>query len=298
MAVLWRVCWRTSQRMDCQVLRGGAASNVGGIHVWISKLHMGSWLLWARFTSHPSTRRGRRGKESLLRVSIWIWPSSTHWPCCTMHVKITQYMLPWWHNALRSLNVPLLHHSTLYATLTKSVVETFCGIVMDASFRRAMFSKHCWNCVLWWLMCYPLVVFFFGWRKTTPNRILKFKQHEQFYIHCFPAGQSNLPKVIYWSIKEYGIEALGLEQNWFLLSACRSSIVRRLPGKMSEFFKMCLLQFYCPVDLRLGAQLQLHGQSDRAMIFCRVGVLLGDEGALKEVLEMKGCSRKQTLLFM
>ena len=59
---------------------------------------------------------------------------------------------------------------------------------------------------------------------------------------------------------------------------------------MSEFFKMCLLQFYCPVDLRLGAQLQLHGQSDRAMIFCRVGVLLGDEGALKEVLEMKGAA--------
>ena len=111
-----------------------------------------------------------------------------------------------------------------------------------------------------------------------------------FYIHWFPAGQANLPKVVYWGIKELGIEALGLEQNWFLLSACRSSIVRRLPGKMSEFFKMCLTHFYCPVDVRLGIQLRLHGQSNHAMIFCRISIFLGDEGALKEVLEMKGAS--------
>ena len=165
--------------------------------------------------------------------------------------------------------------------------EVSCGNVLRHSNGRKLQACNVLKTLL--KLC-SMVVDVLSIRKTTPNRILKFKQHEQFYIHCFPAGQSNLPKVIYWSIKEYGIEALGLEQNWFLLSACRSSIVRRLPGKMSEFFKMCLLQFYCPVDLRLGAQLQLHGQSDRAMIFCRVGVLLGDEGALKEVLEMKGAA--------
>lgn len=97
-------------------------------------------------------------------------------------------------------------------------------------------------------------------------------------------------QVVYWCFKNIGIESLGSEQNWFLLSAARSSLVKRLPGKMSEYFKLALSHFYEPVDLRRGMTLMLHGHDKPIMIFGRISVLLGDEGALKEIIEMKGAS--------
>ena len=69
------------------------------------------------------------------------------------------------------------------------------------------------------------------------------------------------------------------------------ALSRRLPGKMSEFFKMCLLQFYCPVDLRLGAPATTSWSIGPCHDFLSGGSpFLGDEGALKEVLEMKGAA--------
>ena len=93
-------------------------------------------------------------------------------------------------------------------------------------------------------------------------------------------------QVVYWSLAELGAEALSSEQNWFLLAVVRADHVKRLPAKMSEFYKMCLELFYAPIDIRRGVQLVVGGE--RRMLFAELGIMLGDCDAIREVFDMKG----------
>ena len=122
----------------------------------------------------------------------------------------------------------------------------------------------------WQLICYA--------DEITPGNVLK-------------GGSGNQRKIqaIYWSWKQHGIQQLAHERLWFVLGVARSDIVKRLPGKMSQFFKMAVLHFFCPTNIRQGVVIMLPG-SERKIIFGKLGVLLGDEGALKEILDMKGAA--------
>ena len=96
-------------------------------------------------------------------------------------------------------------------------------------------------------------------------------------------------QIIYWSIKELGPVALGSERNWFTLSFCRSEHVKRMGGKMSQYFRICLETFFDPIDFRQGIQLVL-ANSEQCMAFGSIAAILGDEVALKEVMAMKGAA--------
>ena len=102
-------------------------------------------------------------------------------------------------------------------------------------------------------------------------------------------NQGRKVECIYWSIKEFGDLALTLEKNWFLLGIARCDYVRRLPGKMSQYFKEACERFFSPLDMRHGVQLAFP-DGTRVMLFCELSIVVGDEVALKEAMEFKGAS--------
>lgn len=102
-------------------------------------------------------------------------------------------------------------------------------------------------------------------------------------------NQSRKVEVMYWSIQEFGDLALSMEKNWFLLGVARHEHVKRLPGQMSRYFREGVERFFAPVDIRHGIQLNFPG-GQRRIIFCELSIVVGDEVALKECIDMKGAS--------
>ena len=94
---------------------------------------------------------------------------------------------------------------------------------------------------------------------------------------------------IYWAWKQHGVQRLSNERFWFVLGMARSDTVKRLPGKMSEFFKLAMLKFFTPIDIRQGILLHFPG-SERKVLFGDLGIILADEVAIKEVLDCKGAA--------
>ena len=88
---------------------------------------------------------------------------------------------------------------------------------------------------------------------------------------------------IYWTWKQHGAQLHSHERLWFVLGIARSDIVRRLPGKMSEYFKLAMRNFFAPTDIRNGMLIMLP-DSERKVLFG------DDEAALKDILDMKGAS--------
>ena len=93
----------------------------------------------------------------------------------------------------------------------------------------------------------------------------------------------------YYSLSEYGVGHLSCEKLWFVLGIARSKMVRRLPGGFGQWFKHALEKFHAPFDVGLGVQLTL-ASGLQTVLFCKVAIFLGDEGALKDMLDAKGAS--------
>ena len=104
-------------------------------------------------------------------------------------------------------------------------------------------------------------------------------------------------QVCYWSLECFGLTNLSNERLWFILSICRSDVVKELPGKMSQFMKISMQMFMEPYDLRSGIILDFFDGS-KATIFGRVSILLGDEAALKETLDCKGAAGTFFVLYV
>ena len=101
----------------------------------------------------------------------------------------------------------------------------------------------------------------------------------------------NLRKLqaIYWSILEFGVAALSLEQFWFTLTVCRSKIVERCPGGMSAIFRILIAAFF---DSNIadffegGVVVRLsHGYQTLVM---KMGAMISDLAAFKQVIQHKG----------
>lgn len=97
-------------------------------------------------------------------------------------------------------------------------------------------------------------------------------------------------QVIYWSFKQCGMGALCVENQWNVLGVARSHLVKRLAGGMSQYTKMALHMFYRPFDCKNGIRLQIGQQNSCIVIFSEVRIFVGDEAALKELLQFKGAS--------
>ena len=91
----------------------------------------------------------------------------------------------------------------------------------------------------------------------------------------------------YWSIKELGALNLSCERLWFVVGLCRSETVRSLTGKMGAFTKMCLQLLQ---KLQFGVLVKLAATQKNIMAFGKLQILLGDEAALKDMVDFRGAA--------
>lgn len=94
-------------------------------------------------------------------------------------------------------------------------------------------------------------------------------------------------QTIYWSFRQFGSCGLANENLWFILTAVRSSIVKRLGG-MSVLFKHLLGIFFRDHDFRCGITIRIAGEPH--LMFAKFGILVSDEAALKSVWNNKGAA--------
>ena len=97
--------------------------------------------------------------------------------------------------------------------------------------------------------------------------------------------------VFYWSIKEFGYDVLGQEQVWLTSNITRARLLKNIDGEHALIATKILETMYNDVHdgQRIGVTLDLHS-GDTIRIYVKVGVLLADVPALKEVISSKGHS--------
>ena len=101
---------------------------------------------------------------------------------------------------------------------------------------------------------------------------------------------------IYLSFAEFG-DKVHAEQYWFTILVARSDIVNKIPGGLSELFKLMLQAMQKPpFDLSQGCMLDL-GQGQHHMFFAETSVLVADESCLKYVWDVKGASGSVPCMF-
>ena len=97
--------------------------------------------------------------------------------------------------------------------------------------------------------------------------------------------------VFYWSIKEFGYDVLGQEQVWLTTNVTRARVLKNIVGEHALIATKILETMYNDTHdgQRIGVTLDLH-TGDTIHIYVKVGVLLADVPALKEVISSKGHS--------
>ena len=97
--------------------------------------------------------------------------------------------------------------------------------------------------------------------------------------------------VFYWSFLEFGLRALACEQTWMTVTVVRATVLRKVSGGIVRISSMVLNSFFNQAhhDMQIGGvTVCLNGDNMQANIIAKLGVVLGDEPALKEVLSRTG----------
>ena len=93
-------------------------------------------------------------------------------------------------------------------------------------------------------------------------------------------------QVIYYSFQELGRHALGSEHMWFTLCAARSVEVNRIGGLSALWRHLFGILFEGTPSLSTGLPLGKVG----TVLCCKLSILISDEKAIKETVEMKGAT--------
>ena len=103
-------------------------------------------------------------------------------------------------------------------------------------------------------------------------------------------NKSRKSNVWYWTLLEFGHWALAHEELWFTATLIRSKSSDDLEGTIVALTRLVLMHFFNPTghdSRRSGISLQL-ADGERVHIYAKLGVLLADEVAIKEMLGCKG----------
>ena len=94
----------------------------------------------------------------------------------------------------------------------------------------------------------------------------------------------------YWTILEYGMEALATEEVWFVLLVARNTVLADIPGGISRVCSEVFDSFFfnpgAGVDFEQGVMLPLNGSA--FSLRCALNICIADEVALKELFAAKG----------
>ena len=102
---------------------------------------------------------------------------------------------------------------------------------------------------------------------------------------------SNERKLVsfYWSVCQFE-DALGAEPLWFHLASVRASFVKNMKCGVSQLFRELIKVFFIsPTDASNGVMLRV-GNFGRHMFFARLGLVVGDEVALKQAWSFRGAA--------
>ena len=100
-------------------------------------------------------------------------------------------------------------------------------------------------------------------------------------------------EAIYWSILDFQFPTLSNEQAWMTACVCRSDLVLRLKGGMSQLFRIVLKVFFgAPLqpDLRTGVELNIFGEAMPRILRGSLAVIIQDERAFKFSMEVMGAT--------
>ncbi len=108
--------------------------------------------------------------------------------------------------------------------------------------------------------------------------------------------QTRKTECIYWSIKEFGYPALSHEAAWLTVATICTDLVATVEGGMNAIFKEVLRLFFgtasgeggTSFDLRQGVVVQLSLDAEPIMLFGRMGTIVQDLLAHKNVLSIRG----------
>jgi hypothetical protein len=107
--------------------------------------------------------------------------------------------------------------------------------------------------------------------------------------------------VFYWSFLEYGMAALAHEEAWGTPIMVRSTVVNGLEGNVTQLADIVLRQFFDPKghDIRRAGVALRFPDGTSTTLFAKVGIIVADEPALKEIYSRKGhAGTKPCLLCM
>lgn len=94
---------------------------------------------------------------------------------------------------------------------------------------------------------------------------------------------------VYWAVMDTGPLSLLDEDNWFLLTAVRSTVVNRLPGGMGQLMETMLGCFFKP-GASFEDGLLVTTADGPLVVFAHVNTVLGDADALKMFFDVKGAT--------
>ena len=95
-------------------------------------------------------------------------------------------------------------------------------------------------------------------------------------------------QAIYWSLAEFGNDALAHERAWMLLTCVRTKTVQGLKDGVSQICRLALLSFGA---FKTGIQLRA-GRGRRCVLLAELRIVLADESAIKHMFNNKGASGK------
>ena len=102
-------------------------------------------------------------------------------------------------------------------------------------------------------------------------------------------NHSRKSNVFYWSFLEFGMAALSNENNWLPISIGRYNLLTHVEGGVTQLASKVAMLFFEPHDLELvGVRIKLHGDDDSIVLWGKIGCILADEPAIKEILSCKG----------
>jgi len=103
--------------------------------------------------------------------------------------------------------------------------------------------------------------------------------------------------IFYWSFKEFGMRALAHEQVWGIVTNVRVDECKVIDGGVARVFEKVLDEFFgAAANMAIaGATMRIDGSirgeaSKTATIYAKVGIILADIPALKEIVECIGHS--------
>ena len=101
---------------------------------------------------------------------------------------------------------------------------------------------------------------------------------------------------LYWSFEEFDT-GTSCEDCWFVLTCVRSNALKQIKDGWSQLFRVAVEKFFeNPMNLANGVMLQIQNHGPH-LLFAKVGLVIGDEQAVKNCWSSKGASGSMPCFF-